>query len=178
MKTNLALIGFMGTGKSAVGQMLARRLGLRFVEMDALIETKAGKTIPAIFNEDGETAFRDLEIAATREAAGEDGTVIACGGGIVLNRINIDRLRQKSVVICVTASPAVVLKRVSAQVGQRPLLDIEDPGKTIRDLMRLRRPLYAQAADITVNTSRQTVKAVVEAIVKALEEDESLDWQK
>ena len=178
MKTNLALIGFMGTGKTAVGRLLAGRLGLSFIEMDAIIEMKAGKTIPAIFERGGETEFRELEIAAAAEAARKSRAVIACGGGIVLNRINIDHLHDTSIIVCLTASPAVILKRVSRQVGQRPLLEVDDPARTIRDLLKFRKPLYEQAADITVNTSRLSMEAVVDTIVKQLEEDESLDWSK
>ena len=178
MKTNIALIGFMGSGKTAVGRLLARKLGLRFVELDAQIEARAGKAIPSIFQDSGEIGFRELEIAAAREAALGTGTVIACGGGIVLNSINVDRLRQTSVMVCLTASPSVIMKRVSAQAGQRPLLDVDDPETAIRDILRFRKPLYEQAADVTLSTSRLSVDAVVNAIVKRLEEDEGLDWPK
>jgi len=89
METNIALIGFMGTGKTAVGQLLAKKLGSRFFELDLLIEQKAGKSIPDIFQQDGETAFRELEIEVTKEISKDKNLVIACGGGIVLNKINI-----------------------------------------------------------------------------------------
>src|SRR3972149_1478522 len=168
MKTNIALIGFMGTGKTAVGPLLSKKLDLDFVEMDALIEMKAGKPIPMIFEDGGEIAFRDLEIEVVKEVAAQTRSVIACGGGIVLNRINIDRLRQNSVVVCLTASPAVMLKRVSSQVGQRPLLDVEDPGATIRDMLKFRRPLYERAADITIDTSRLTAEGAADAIIRKL----------
>ena len=92
MKSSIALIGFMGTGKTAVGQALAERLGKEFIETDTLIEVKAGRSIPEIFRRHGETAFRELEIEAIKEIAGRDNAVIACGGGVVLNKINIDRL--------------------------------------------------------------------------------------
>ncbi len=93
MKSSLALIGFMGTGKTAVGKKLAGRLCREFIELDAVIERLAGKSIPDIFAEDGETRFRELEIEATRQVAGRRDAVIACGGGVVLNWINISRLR-------------------------------------------------------------------------------------
>jgi len=85
MKTNIALIGFMGTGKTTIGRTLARKLSKTFVEIDALIEQKAGKSIADIFKDDGEIAFRQLEIDITREIAARENQVIACGGGIVLN---------------------------------------------------------------------------------------------
>ena len=94
MKTNIALIGFMGVGKTVVGQLLAKKLARKFLELDLLIEQKAGKPIPEIFRQDGEITFRELEIAAAKEVASEKDVVIACGGGIVLNKINIDRLRE------------------------------------------------------------------------------------
>ena len=96
--------------------------------MDALIEKKAGKSIPAIFRDEGEIRFRELEIEVTREVAGRKNAVIACGGGIVLNKINIDRLGQECVIVCLTASPAVILKRTSGDKDGRPLLAVKGPG--------------------------------------------------
>ena len=98
MKTSIALIGFMGTGKTAVGKALAAKLGREFVELDSLIEQKAGKTIPEIFQQDGEIGFRELEIEVAKEVAVKKKAVIACGGGIVLNKINIDRLRKEGII--------------------------------------------------------------------------------
>jgi shikimate kinase len=178
MKTNLALIGFMGTGKTAVGRLLADKLGMNFIEMDAVIEMKAKKTIPQIFEEGGEIAFRELEIEVTRAVAQETRAVVACGGGLVLNRINVDRLRQGAVMINLTASPIVTLRRISRQAGQRPLLDVQDPLGTIREMLRARKQLYLQAADITVNTSRLNTEAVTDVVITELRKDESFDWPK
>src|SRR4030042_4587447 len=102
MKTSIALIGFMGTGKTAVGKLLAEKLGKEFIELDALIEKQAGMSIPEIFRKNGEIAFRELEIDITRRIAGRKNAVIACGGGIILNKINIDRLGQEGVFVCLT----------------------------------------------------------------------------
>ncbi len=173
MKSNIALIGFMGTGKTVVGRALAERLGKKFVETDALIERRAGKTIPAIFREDGEIAFRALEIGVTAEVSRQKNTVIACGGGIVLNRINIDRLRRESRVVCLTASPEGIIRRTSPGGGSRPLLDVADPAGKIAELLRLREPFYRSAADITVNTSDRGVTEVVTEIIGRLENDEN-----
>ncbi len=117
MKTNIALIGFMGTGKTAVGRVLAKKLGRKFLELDSLIEQKAGKSIPEIFQQDGEIAFRELEIEVTKKVAGQQNAVIACGGGVVLNQINIDRLRAEGRVVYLTASPRAILKRVASEKG-------------------------------------------------------------
>ena len=176
MKTSIALIGFMGVGKTVVGQALAEKLGKKFVELDSLIERKAGKSIPEIFQQDGEIAFRELEIEVTKEIAREKYLVIACGGGIVLNKINIDRLRESSSLIYLTASPRVILKRVSSEEGQRPLLEVDDPILTIRDLLKFRKPFYERAADITINTSKLDIDAVVEQIIDKLKEDESFNF--
>src|SRR4030042_3993286 len=119
MKTSIALIGFMGTGKTVVGKVLAKKLAKEFIELDAIIEKKAGRSIPEIFRQDGEIRFRELEIEAVRTVANKKNVVIACGGGIVLNTINIDRLRKGSVIICLTASPAVILRRTAADKGGR-----------------------------------------------------------
>ena len=172
MKTNIALIGFMGTGKTAVGQLLAKKLGRKFIELDSLIEQKAGKPIPDIFQQDGEIAFRELEIEATREIAREQYSVIACGGGVVLNKINIARLRESSRIVHLTASPRVVLKRVSTEEGQRPLLEVDNPTLTIQELLKFRKPFYERAADITINTSRLDINAVAEQIIDRLREEE------
>ena len=173
MKTSIALIGFMGTGKTAAGKLLAEKLGKEFIELDALVEKKACKSIPDIFRDEGEIAFRELEIAVTREVAGKKNAVIACGGGIVLNKINVDRLRQESVIVCLAASPAVILKRTSADKDGRPLLAVADRARQVEELIKFRRPYYAQAADITINTSRLKPGAVARRIIEKVKEHES-----
>ena len=178
MKSNIALIGFMGTGKTAVGRVLAGRLGKRFIETDALIEERAGMPISEVFRKSGEIAFRELEIAVIKDVAGEKNAVIACGGGVVLNKINIDRLKENAVVVYLTAAPSAVLRRVSAQPGQRPLLNVEDPLAAIRDLQKSRRQLYERAADITVNTSRLAAEGVAEKIIEKLKEHEGFHFEK
>lgn len=175
MKNNVVLIGFMGTGKTAVGKLLADRLNKEFVETDALIEQKAGKSIPDIFRQDGELAFRELEIKAVKEVARGENRVIACGGGAVLNRINIDRLKHKSAIVYLTASPKVILKRTSGGRETRPLLNVNDRASQIRELLRFRKPFYERAADIKINTSRLTIASVVERIISRLKADESPD---
>lgn len=173
MKTNIALIGFMGTGKTAVGQLLAEKLGRRFFELDRIIERQAGKTIPAIFKDSGEIVFREYEIAAAKSLSGESRCVIACGGGVVLNKINTDRLKADGVIVCLTASPAAIVKRTSKEKGARPLLAVENPARTIGELMNYRKPLYDRAADITINTTGLNIEGVAGEIIRKLEEDES-----
>lgn len=176
MKTNITLIGFMGTGKTAVGQALAKKLGRKFTELDLLIEQKAGKSIPEIFRQDGEIAFREFEIEVTKEVAGERDSVFACGGGIVLNKINIDRLRESSVIVYLTASSEAILKRISKEEGQRPLLNISDKGAKIEELIKFRKPFYERAADIKINTSKLDIDSIAERIIKKLKKDESFTF--
>jgi shikimate kinase len=175
MKTNIALIGYMGTGKTIVGQALAEKLNMNLVEMDWFIEQEAGMSIPEIFSTEGEIGFREREIAATKKIAGEKNCVIACGGGIILNKINTDRLKESSVIVYLTASPRTILKRVSGEAGQRPLLEVEDQLKTIKEMLKYRGPYYQRAAEVTVNTSRLTVDAVTETIIARLNEYEGFN---
>ena len=174
MKNSIALIGFMGTGKTAVGETLVKKLGKEFIEMDALIEEKAGKTIPEIFRDDGEIGFRELEIEVTKEVARRKNAVIACGGGVVLNKINIDRLRQEAIVIYLTAKPEIILKRTSVDTTDRPLLKTPDKISRIEELLRFRKPFYERAADIQIDTSALDINEVAEQIVNKLKENESL----
>lgn len=175
MKTNVALIGFMGVGKTAVGKVLAERLNREFVELDSLIEQKAGKSIPEIFQQDGEVTFRELEIEVTKEVSRNKNLVIACGGGIVLNKINIDRLREGARIVYLTASPKVILKRVSNDEGKRPLLNATNKVSNIQELLRFRRPFYERAADIKINTSKLDINSVAEQIIMKLKEDEGFN---
>jgi len=176
MKTNIALIGFMGAGKTAVGQLLAKKLGRKFIELDSLIEQKAGKSIPEIFKQDGEIAFRELEIEVTKETADKKNLVIACGGGMVLNKINIDRLKRESVIVYLTASLRVILKRTLTDGETRPLLNVPDKTSEIRELLRFRKPFYERAADVKIDTSKLDTNAVAEQIIEKLKEDESFDF--
>jgi shikimate kinase len=172
MKTSIALIGFMGTGKTVVGKLLAEKLGKQFIELDAIIEKKAGKSIPEIFRQDGEIGFRELEIAATRDVAGKRNAVIACGGGIVLNKINIDRLRKECVIVRLTASPQEIIRRTSADTDERPLLAVPDRARQIEELLKFREPYYQRSADITIDTSRIDVATTAGRIVARLKDYE------
>ena len=176
MKSNIVLIGFMGTGKTAVGQVLAKRLNRQLIEVDAIIEQTAGKTISDIFSNDGEIYFRELEIEAIKQAAAGEKQVIACGGGAVLNTINIDRLRVTGVIINLSAAPEIILKRTIKQNGSRPLLNVEQPLDRIKELQKLRKPLYDRAADVTINTSKLNIDAVAEKIINRLKKYEGFNF--
>lgn len=142
--SNLVLTGFMGTGKSVLGRRVAAMARCPFLDMDAELERRAGKSIAKIFAEDGEEAFRDAESALAAEWGGVPrGAVIACGGGVVLREQNIQALGANGMLVCLTARPNVILERTS-QTSKRPLLETTDQEKRIRDLLVARAPLYAK----------------------------------
>ncbi len=178
MKTNIALIGFMGMGKTAVGKVLAQKLGREFIELDSLIEQRTGKSITDIFQQEGEIAFRELEIEVTKEVAQRKNLVIACGGGLVLNKINVDRLRQSSVMVLLTASPDIILRRTLRDGETRPMLYASDKVKRIRELLVFRNPFYQRAADIKIDTYRLDVESVADEIMERLKENESFVKEK
>jgi len=163
---NIALIGFMGTGKTSVGEALADRLGILCIRTDDLIVEQAGKPIPEIFRQDGEKRFRELEAEVVRKVSSRRMAVIDCGGGVVLNHENIEWLRQNSIIILLTSSPEVILERISRNGDQRPLFNNVDKPATIRRLLSMREHLYRDAADYVVDTSGLSVMEVVEKILE------------
>jgi shikimate kinase len=178
MKSNIALIGFMGVGKSSVGKLLAERLKMKFKEMDSLIQEYAGKSIDEIFKSQGENGFRKIESEVTAKISGNHKTVISCGGGVVLNPSNIEHLKTNSLIVYLQAKPSTILQRLQQSKEVRPLLAVEDPAKTVDDLMRSRRPLYEQASDIIIDTSNRTPEDVVNDIMAELIKHESDNFQK
>lgn len=167
---NIYLIGFMGTGKSAVGQGVARRLGRQFVDLDRYIEEKAGKTIPDIFSLAGEAFFRTLESKALAELSAKDDFVISCGGGVVTVPENINVMKRTGKVLRLTASVDAMLARCAVS-GCRPLLEEGGNRKeTVERLMAERAPLYEQAADMTVDTTELTVPQAIQAALDSLSE--------
>jgi len=169
---NIYLVGFMGTGKTAVGRELARKKKCCFVDLDDLIELKEGRTISDIFARKGEPYFRKTEKAVLKQVAREDGFMVACGGGIVIDRDNIAIMKKSGRIICLGATPQVILKRTRT-FTHRPLLNVIDPKKRIDLMLKLRAPFYA-LADKTVNTSKLTIKEVVNKILKWLKPHKSL----
>jgi len=164
---NLLLIGFMGTGKSSVGRLLAKRLGYRFADTDALVVKAAGMPITEIFARDGEARFREYESEALAGLRGRRSLVIATGGGIVERPENHPLLREIGLPVGLSASEAVIFERVSRN-KRRPLLQTPDPRGTIAALLERRRPLYAAAADFEVDTSALTHEEVAGAILARL----------
>ena len=140
---NLILTGFMGTGKTAVGREVARRLGREFVDMDAEIEARAGKSIPRIFAEQGEIAFREWESALCRELAARSGLVAATGGGALVDAANRSAMMRSGPVVCLTCDVDEILRRVGQRKPERPLLNVANPRAEIECLLESRREAYA-----------------------------------
>lgn len=178
MKSNIALVGFMGSGKTAVGTALAAALNRDFIDLDILIEEKNGHSIADIFALKGEGAFREMETAALQEACHRKGAVISCGGGIVLKPANAGLLKQSAAVVYLIAAPADILQRLAGSKTRRPLLETPDPTLKVRELLEFRKPLYEAVADVTVDTSGLTIDEVVEKIKAGLLQHESTDLQK
>ncbi len=159
---NIYLVGFMATGKSSVGRIFADRYNLQFVDLDHLIELREKKRISDIFAKDGEPYFRKVEKEFLQEAAKKNRIVVACGGGIVIDPENIRIMKGSGIIICLTAKPEVILKRSSGS-KQRPLLNVADPKKRIEALLEKRASYYA-LADKIIDTSRLSIKGVVDKI--------------
>jgi len=163
-KGNIYLVGFMATGKTSVGRELARKKKWHFLDLDELIELREKRTISEIFAKEGEPYFRKVEKRILKEVAAESKFVIACGGGIVIDPENIKTMKESGIIICLTATPKVILKRASG-FTHRPLLNVAEPEKQVELLLKLRAPYYAQA-DKTIDTSKKNVKEVVGIILK------------
>ena len=156
---NIVLTGFMGTGKSTIGKLLAEELKKDFIDTDLFIERRYGKSIPQIFEEEGEERFRDLEVNVIKEIAKRKNAVISCGGGVVLNPVNVERLRKKGRIVLLTASLEDIMKRISED-RKRPLLR----EYKIETLLKLREPIYFSVADFIVNTTDVSVEETVNII--------------
>ncbi len=162
-RRSIALIGFMGTGKSAVGRALAARTGMPFIDIDARIEEKAGSTITEIFRTSGEEHFRRLEQEEIEEARLDPRQVVACGGGAVLNKSNVRVLRNNFLSVWLWASVRTALDRAGA-AGTRPLLDQPDPAARAETLLQKRIPHYASTCDLLINTEGKTPEQIAERI--------------
>jgi len=164
---NLILIGFMGTGKSAVGRRLSARLRRRRFDTDQWITREAGMSIPEIFERFGESAFRDLETQAAREVAGSRRLVVSTGGGIMGRDENVDLLRSNGLLVCLKARPDVILARTAPWESRPMLRTTPDPRQAVEDLLAARAERYA-LADRTVDTSDLSLDQVVEEICAGL----------
>jgi 3-dehydroquinate synthase len=163
---SLVITGFMGTGKSAVGREVARQMDRPFLDMDAEIEARAGKAIPRIFAEDGEPAFRKLEADLCRELSAREGLVVATGGGALVNPDNRRVMVAGSTVVCLSATPEVILQRVGGDEG-RPLLNVPDPRAEVERLLALRHDAY-RAIPWQVDTGGLPVDEVAAQVLEVV----------
>jgi len=163
---NIYLVGFMGTGKTSVGKELAKAKKWQFIDLDELIELKDKRSVSDIFAKEGEPYFRRIEKRVLREVSAEKKFVVACGGGIVLDKENIKIMKETGIMICLTATAGVILDRTSGY-AHRPLLNVADPKKQIELLLKLRSSFYAQA-DKIIDTSKIPVKEIVKKILKII----------
>lgn len=157
-----------GGGKSTVGRQLARQLGLTFVDTDHDIEARTGMPVRDFFARHGEDAFRDLEQQVVAEAAARADVVIATGGGAVLRPANREALRAAGTVIYLRSTPEELFRRLRHDT-QRPLLQVKDPLRRLRELHRERDPLYRRMAHYIVDTGRPSVPALVHMVLMQLE---------
>ena len=163
----IVLVGMMGTGKSVIGRKLARALGREFRDSDQQIEREAGRTIPDIFDREGEVAFRDLEKRTIAGLLQTPRCVIALGGGAVIDPVTRARLAREAIGIWLQSPVEEIVARVARKRDRRPLLRHGDLRETVESLLAARAPFYAQAP-IHIDSAGQTESAVVAMIIKAL----------
>lgn len=164
----IALVGMPGSGKSTVGRHLARQLGRRFVDSDAEVERRLGMPIRDWFSLHGEDSFRDTEQQVIDDLTCEPGCVLATGGGAVLRPANRDALHARTHCFYLRSTPEEIFRRLRHDT-QRPLLQVADPQRKLRDLFRERDPLYRRASHYVVETARPSVPALLGMVLMQLE---------
>ena len=165
---NIFLVGLMGSGKTTIGRLLARRLGKRFVDSDHAIEARTGASIPWIFEIEGEPSFRRREAEMIRELTAQDGIVLATGGGAILDPASRALLAERGTVVYLRASIGSILQR-TAHDKNRPLLQTADPRRKLEQLLAQREPLYREIAHLVIDTGRPNVQSMVQTILEQLD---------
>lgn len=168
---NIVLVGFMGTGKTSTGRLLGAMLGRQFVDVDTEIEAATGMTVAEMFAR-GEAFFRQQEKAMIAQVSGRANIVISTGGGAVKDPENIANLRRNGVLVCLKASPEVIIRRL-ANDTTRPLLNQPNRQEAVKSLLAERAPLYRQA-DAQIDTDDLSARGAAEAIVAWLRRRELL----
>jgi shikimate kinase len=174
---NLFLIGYRGCGKTTVAAHAAELLGWPWLDADAVLEARAGKSIKQIFADDGETAFRDLESEVVAEVAAGEQQVIALGGGAILREQNRQALAGRGLVVWLQASPETLLARIAADptsTQRRPNLTGQGGLAEIRSLLEARTPLYRQCADVSIDAERLETPEIARQIVAYLHQHSRL----
>jgi shikimate kinase len=164
MVDRLILVGMMGAGKTTVGRLLSERLGWGYLDSDAQVAAETGYSVPALFAERGEAAFRAEESRVLAAAlSGMEPVVVSAAGGVVLSGTNRDLLVRSGTVVWLRADPRVLARRVGRGEG-RPLLD-HDPATALAELDEVRRPLYASVAAVTVDVDELSPRQVVDRVL-------------
>lgn len=164
----IACVGLPGSGKSTIGRQLARRLGVKFVDSDQVIEQRLGCSIREFFEREGESAFRDLEQTFIDELTQNDACVLSTGGGSVLRAANREHLHQRTWTMYLHSAPEEVFRRLRHD-QTRPLLQVPDPLARLRELYEVRDPLYRETAHFVIETGRPSVSTLVNTILMQLE---------
>ncbi|AWI51100.1 shikimate kinase [Actinobacillus minor 202] len=167
-KRNIFLVGPMGAGKSTIGRQLAQMLGMEFFDSDSVIEERAGADIDWIFDVEGEAGFRKREERIINELTQGQGIVLSTGGGSVLSKDNRNMLSARGIVIYLETTIDKQFERTQRD-KKRPLLQTEDPRKTLEELAKIRNPLYEEIADITLQTDDQAAKVVATNIIDMID---------
>lgn len=165
--SGISLIGLPGSGKSTIGRHVARRLQQPFIDADRVIEDRLGCSIREYFEREGEPSFRDIEQQVIDELTLMPAQVIATGGGAVLRELNRARLHGRTTVVYLNATPEALLRRVSHDT-RRPLLQVGDPLNRLRDLHKVRDPLYRETAHLILDTGRPSVPSLVNSVLTEL----------
>lgn len=169
MANNIVLIGFMGTGKSAISKGLRKKYGLNIIDTDALIEEREGRKISKIFDEDGEEYFRNLETELLKELATSENLVISCGGGMALREKNAALMKEAGTVFLLSATPETIYHRVKGS-NNRPLLRGHMNVEYIGELLAKRLPKYEAAADVIIDVNDRSVDDICKEIYSRLGE--------
>lgn len=156
MKANIALIGFMGSGKTTIGRILARSLDMKFIDIDRCISMKEKRTIPEIFEEHGEKYFRDLERSIIEEESKDNNIVISTGGGAIIDNVNIKNLKSTSFVVYLDCDVNTIYERVKRSKTRPLLTNSEDILQTIQDLYDKRQTLYKISSDFSIKIDSNT----------------------
>ena len=164
---NIVLVGFMGTGKTVVGKALAKEMNRQFLELDEIIEQREKMPIREIFEKKGEPYFRGVEKQVVKEASERKGVIISAGGGAIIDEDNFKNLKKNGVIVCLEASPDVILSRTK-DLKTRPLLNVSDPRKKIEELLQ-KRVRYYKKADLSINTDNLTAAQIVDNIKQKIE---------